>query len=328
MENLKKNDNCYIGFPTCGYVFESSKSCFVACPSDVEYALYYSTLKNILNDNNYECHIAVRETSPAKGVFCTKICSKIIQSQFCIVFLDPSILKKQTSPNPNVYFEYGMMLSQNKYIIPFQNEKYNLPFNVYNLDTIKYNNSNFEKRAIEQIAKAVKIYSKTEIVNVEAVNRLIVTFYQLNGYTLPDLYAGQNFKLISDFGFPYGFTLFMRFSINGIFKYVGYFVTEDPKKIILNTKLLIDRFSDVITLAKATNLNNPNPVQDQLLLLENAFSVDIIIPDNIDKEDIMNNIVQKIKTHKDALSVYYFQDFEDYVDEAYKSIEEVKINTK
>src|SRR3989339_1100341 len=117
---IKKNDKCFIGMPVCGYGYESAKSCFVACPSDKKYTLKIETIESVIASKQYECHVALKKIDPGNFAFCTKICSKIIQSQFCIVFLDFSLDKneKKTSehPNPNVHFEYGLMLGQHKHI--------------------------------------------------------------------------------------------------------------------------------------------------------------------------------------------------------------------
>jgi hypothetical protein len=103
MENtLRKNERCFIGMPSCGYGYESAKLCFVACPSHEKYTLKIDVIKDIIESKQYECHIALKKIDPGTFAFCTKICSKIIQSQFCIVFLDPSFDKNGSEyPNPS-----------------------------------------------------------------------------------------------------------------------------------------------------------------------------------------------------------------------------------
>ena len=155
-EKLRKNDKCFIGMPSCDYVYESAKLCFVACPSHEKYTLKIEVIKDIVESRQYECHVALKRIDPGTFAFCTKICSKIIQAQYCIVFLDPSFDKEGIEyPNPNVHFEYGMMISQNKHIIPLQDEKHGLAFNISPLDTIKYNNSNFKQKVSEAIEFAI-----------------------------------------------------------------------------------------------------------------------------------------------------------------------------
>jgi|GEM_PF-3107539 len=84
--------------------------------------------------------------------FCNKICSQILNSQFCIVMLnDPIALEyidKATkedrifrAPRPNVYYEYGIAVARKKRIIPLiRGEMMPLPFDVQHLDAIVYNN--------------------------------------------------------------------------------------------------------------------------------------------------------------------------------------------
>src|ERR1019366_61759 len=159
----RKNEKCFIGLPSCGYIYESAKSCFIACPSDDRYTTKLDVIKNILESKQYETYIALQKLDPANFAFCTKICSRIIQSQFCIVLLDYSENGKgKEIPNPNVHMEYGMMLSQNKHIIPLQNEKYNLSFNIAQLDTIKYTEANFKTKVTEAIENAIAKFSTKE----------------------------------------------------------------------------------------------------------------------------------------------------------------------
>ncbi|MCD4768881.1 MAG: hypothetical protein K8R35_01775, partial [Bacteroidales bacterium] len=78
------------------------------------------------------------DIEPAKLAFCTKICSKIISSQFCIVIINDDLKDDTKIPNANVHMEYGLMLGFHKYVIPFQREEEDLAFNVSGLDTVKY----------------------------------------------------------------------------------------------------------------------------------------------------------------------------------------------
>ena len=81
--------------------------------------------------------------------FCDKICSKIRESQFCVVLLNDPILKgrdgqpRNTSgsiraPSANVYYEFGMAKALEKPVIPVIRSDLKLPFDVQHLDTIIY----------------------------------------------------------------------------------------------------------------------------------------------------------------------------------------------
>ena len=78
-----------------------------------------------------EPYIAVEQRAFQKDIFCEKICSKIIESQFCIVFLNDVIdeVDRVRKPNANVYYEYGLMTAFGKKIIPIQLEGQSLAFN-------------------------------------------------------------------------------------------------------------------------------------------------------------------------------------------------------
>ncbi len=238
-ETLRKNEKCFIGMPSCGYVYESAKLCFVACPSHEKYTLKIEVIKDIIESYQYECHVALKRIDPGNFAFCTKICSKIIQAQFCIAFLDPSFDDDDSEyPNPNVHFEYGMMISQNKYVIPLQDEKHDLPFNISPLDTIKYNDSNFKQKVTEAIEFAIKKSAENKIAGALPQSPELFTFYNLYGYRLTD--TNLNFlKLLYEFGSNLGFFLFDN-KKNDTYKYIGPFDNEDPKLAILHTKLLVE----------------------------------------------------------------------------------------
>ena len=155
MDNrIRKNDICIVNLPSCGYVFSSSPSCFIAYGFNRS-IFEVQLLQTLLTDRRIEPYEAGGSSAPAQQVFCLKICSKIIQSQFCIVLLNNETIGRVQKPNPNVHMEYGLMLGFNKYIIPFQHEDYRLEFNVAGLDTIKYNNNSFKAKAAAAIDQAI-----------------------------------------------------------------------------------------------------------------------------------------------------------------------------
>src|SRR5688572_13665910 len=105
------NQDCIIGLPACGYAFSSARMAFIAAPGDEECALELDVLQSLLDERGYEASIALRSSEVAKLSFCTKICSKIITSQFCIALLNESRHRELPNvkiPNPNVHLEYGL----------------------------------------------------------------------------------------------------------------------------------------------------------------------------------------------------------------------------
>ncbi len=101
--------------------------------------------------------IAVKERAYGQDIFCTKICGKIIESRFCIVILDDSVKDGNNIPNPNVYYEYGLMTALRKHIIPLQKDDLELAFNIQSYDTIKYNNKNITIEIDSAIRDAIRL---------------------------------------------------------------------------------------------------------------------------------------------------------------------------
>ena len=318
--NIKKNEKCFIGNPACGYFYESAKLCFLACPSDEKYNIKIELIKNIVESKQYECHIALRKCDPANFAFCTKICSKIIQSQFCIVLLDPSIDKKGNEyPNPNVHLEYGMMVSQHKHVIPLQEEKYSLAFNISPLDTIKYTDANFTIKVTKAIDNAIEKYSKDETIKQVILSPEIFTFYSLSHFQLSDINI-PIYNYIFKFGSFLGFNLFNN---GNKFKYLGNFNYENPKKIVLHTKLLIN---NIISTYKNLTLDDSGDAKKKKYnYLINSISIDIIIPPNYEKEVILNKIASLVENEYTFPTVMYYQkEIKKTVEDEYKHIGDIK----
>ncbi|HJX34558.1 MAG TPA: hypothetical protein VJ373_05210 [Desulfatiglandales bacterium] len=321
MENtLRKNERCFIGMPSCGYGYESAKLCFVACPSHEKYTLKIDVIKDIIESQQYECHIALKRIDPGTFAFCTKICSKIIQSHFCIVFLDPSFDKNgAVYPNPNVHFEYGMMISQNKHIIPLQDEQFDLAFNISPLDTIKYNDTNFKSKVTDAIIYAIKRSSETKSSGTQPPGPELFTFYSLHGFRLSDTNVNF-FKLLYDFGANLGFFIFDDRKFKN-YKFIGPFDYEDPKLAILHTKLLIE---NIISTYKNILNNNSTAKEEQKIdvgYLVNSISIDLIISPFYDKSEILERISAITNNEFDyPITIYYRNDFRDYINERYKEI--------
>ncbi|MBU1453077.1 MAG: hypothetical protein KKH47_19090, partial [Proteobacteria bacterium] len=178
MDNtIRSNKFCIIGNPACDVVFASMRSCFIAYGFERS-SLEVDIVKNILAQHMYKGEEAGGTLKPGHFAFCTKICSQIISSQFCIVFLNHDLIKGKQIPNANVNMEYGLMLGFNKYVIPFQKEDENLPFNVSTLDTIKYNSRNFKSLATKAILQAIQecqVSTTSQSPPTEKINRFLIS---------------------------------------------------------------------------------------------------------------------------------------------------------
>jgi len=158
LTGLQVIERCFIRKDhECGKIKGASKSCFVACPKEDELEPILELISEKLSKVGIEAIIAVKERAYGQDIFCTKICGKIIESRFCIVILDDQIDDGRNIPNPNVYYEYGLMTSLEKHIIPLQKEDLTLAFNIQSYDTIKYNSRNIGTELDRAIRDAIRI---------------------------------------------------------------------------------------------------------------------------------------------------------------------------
>lgn len=93
------------------------------------------------------------EEEKGLDAFCDKICSKIIESQFCVVMLNDPVqirriegtadkYEKVRVPSANVYYEFGMAVTLGKNFIPVIKGGFKPPFDVQHLDTVYYKDAN------------------------------------------------------------------------------------------------------------------------------------------------------------------------------------------
>lgn len=183
------NEQCFIRKQhTCGKMFGASKSCFIACPSDDDLEPILGLMSEKLSRLGIEPIIAIKERAYGQDIFCTKICGKIIESRFCIVILDDAIRDATKMPNPNVYYEYGLMTALRKHIVPLQKEDLELAFNIQSYDTIKYNARNVGTELDRAIRDAVKLTEATEPEKMpEAVaDKVILRKMEMAGFDAKD----------------------------------------------------------------------------------------------------------------------------------------------
>lgn len=149
-KTIRRNTNCVIGMPRCDFVFSSTRTCFIGYAFEDSH-LEMRLISRLLEERGIQAVEAAGQPAPGQNAFCAKICSKIITSQFCVAIVNNTEKNGIEVPNANVNMEYGLMLGFNKYVIPFQKKSQQLPFNTAPLDTIKYTNSDLERRASEAI---------------------------------------------------------------------------------------------------------------------------------------------------------------------------------
>ncbi len=198
---------------SCGKFLGASKSCFIACPSTDEVETMLALITEKLTKIGIEPVIAIKERAYGEDIFCTKICGKIIESQFCLVILDDSIEpidgKSVNIPNPNVYYEYGLMTALNKHVIPLQKDGQKLAFNIQTHDTIKYTPRNLSIELDKAFKDTIKITQENRS-GYEQVGpssqRLFSRCLEINGYQRKDYkwFLSDDFEdtVFSCFGHP------------------------------------------------------------------------------------------------------------------------------
>ena len=231
---IRRNERCIVGLPRCDFVFSSTRTCFIAYGFE-ESQLEMSLLRKLLLERSIETIEAGGSIAPRQNAFCTKICSKIITAQFCIILLNNSEHHGHEVPNANVNMEYGLMLGFNKYVIPFQRESQKLPFNVAGLDTIKYTQRTFEKLAIEAIDHAITATQQSSIETLSPDQNL-GTFLMTKGLLVSSI-SDVGEKNIFDLGSPLGFNLLHDFSGNHYF-FFGNFTMLRTDSVLWRLQIL------------------------------------------------------------------------------------------
>ena len=229
---IRKNERCVIGLPACDYVFSSTRSCFIVYGFATS-ALERDLLKGILQERGIEPVEAGGQIDPGKFVFCTKICSKIIVAQFCVVLLN----RDTAGHNANVNIEYGLMLGHNKYVIPFQRDAEVLPFNVAGLDTIKYNQGNFMSLAIQAVDQAMKETSQSQ--PAPNLGQNVDLFLLIKNASVVNLQDTPEDRVIFRLGNTFGFNLLTKF--NGLdYVFLGNFGALQGHPIIWRLSKLLE----------------------------------------------------------------------------------------
>lgn len=288
MAEYKVNEKCIIGMPSCGYGFSSSRSCFFARPSDDDFQLEEDILSQILKERNYRLDVALSKIDPGNFAFCTKICSQIIQSHFCMVLLNRSKHRDSPDirvPNPNVHLEYGMMLSFHKHIIPMQREEEVLAFNIYPLDTVKYRPGNFKDKAEQAVDDAI-----LRIATGETASRPIgagsdlLKYLNFNGLQYADITSDPS-RALFQIGGQLGFNLL--FDIKGAYVFFGFFEEEEPREIVVRSRLLLRNgqaaYTQIIQLGDLEQRKRAEAILRNVRLI-------LFIPENAPAHEILDRI--------------------------------------
>lgn len=244
-KRIRRNEICIIGLPRCDFAFSSTRSCFIAYGFR-ESPLEMGIIRNLLEQRGIEAIEAGGNLAPGQNAFCTKICSKVITSQFCVVLLNNDQSDGRETPNANVNMEYGLMLGFNKYVIPFQQETQTLPFNVAGLDTIKYNNRAFEVKAAQALDQAIAETTQ-EGVPTDVLNQNEDMFL-LNRNVLCSAVDSEGDRNLFRLGSPLEFNLLNDFEGNR-YVFFGRFANLRPESVLFRIRKV-----DEILIARASSV--------------------------------------------------------------------------
>lgn len=280
MAEFQINDRCIIGMPACGYGFGSARMCFLARPADGEFQLEEDIIRQLLKERNYDCYVAVQRIDPGNFAFCTKICSQIIMSHFCIVILNNSAHAENPTlkiPNPNVHLEYGMMLSFHKHIIPMQRESEILAFNIYPLDTVKYRPENFKDKAEAAIDDAVLRF-KTQEPPGRPIGPAsnVLKYMAFKGLRYTDVTSNEAARAVFRLGDVHGFNLFDG---RDELVFFGYFHEENPREIVVRVRFLLNNIAVAYT--SIERAATPQMKEAGVKIL-NRLRIESLVPEDAD----------------------------------------------
>ncbi len=289
MDNsIRKNEVCVIGLPRCDFVFSSTRSCFIGYSFE-ESTLEMNLLRKLLQERGMLVEEAAGNLAPGQNAFCAKICSKIITSQFCIILLNNEEIGGRELPNANVNMEYGLMLGFNKYVIPFQHQKQTLPFNVAGLDTIKYDNKNFEEKAISAIENAIAATTQINVPQDSGDQSLKLFLLQRN--VLISTLEDEGERALYRLGEPLGFNLFTNFGGHEVV-YFGRFAAIRAESIIWRIRKLAEILNSRIA-SMPFRVKTGMVTTEQVEMIKQIFNTLrfwILVSSDHDKQLIVTNI--------------------------------------
>lgn len=307
MDNrLRRNEICVIGLPRCDFVFASARSCFIGYGFRTS-KLEMGILRGLLEKRGIETLEAGDKREPGKFAFCTKICSKIITSQFCIILVNNDVRDGVEVPNANVNMEYGLMLGFNKYVIPFQRAEQRLPFNVAGLDTIKYVNETFEALAADVIDEALRVTTPTGGPTVD-LNQRIQTFILVKGTAFARIET-EGDKAIFDLGFPLGFNLLISFTGTD-YTFLGNFTTLRTEATVWRLRIL-SRTLDERRSSWDTRVAMGVATKEQAQLFEHVFArfkIWLIVNGDSDRDAVNKALTAQAPAY--STQVFSLQDIE------------------
>ncbi|HUV77920.1 MAG TPA: TIR domain-containing protein, partial [Desulfobacterales bacterium] len=294
----------------------STRTCFIAYGFKTS-PMEMTILRNLLERRGIQCEEAGGQLAPGQSAFCQKICSKIITSQFCIVLLNHDEKEGQLIPNANVNMEYGLILGFNKYLIPFQREKHSLPFNVAGLDTVKYSDQDFERKASSAIDIAIEKTTQ-DFASSPTPDQIIEIFLLSKKYVFANI-DNPGEKAIFLLGSTFGFRLLNDFS-GMTYHFFGNFTNLRPEIIIWRLKM----FNELLN-ARKNSIKNRIELElmtsEQSKFAESLFTnlkILILLTSDDSKASVLSNM--KVDPFSYPLEIYSIEDIKKELDRLEKDL--------
>lgn len=160
---------------------------FIIGSGNPEFEEEMKAVKEVLKGFGFQGYFALlSEEEKGLDAFCDKICSKILNSLFCVVMLNAPItleyIDKVTgdeeifrAPRANVYYEFGIAIALMKRVIPLMREDLKLPFDIQHLDAIPYENiGNLKEKLTEAVKATLLKPSREKIAKMPRIGLLLV----------------------------------------------------------------------------------------------------------------------------------------------------------
>jgi hypothetical protein len=139
---------------------------FIASSGDKEFKADIEAILHMLGNEKLTGYFSLYSGEEiGLDAFCDKICSKIIESRFCIVALNnPYHVQERgiqfRTPSANVYFEYGLMTALGKEVVPIIRDDMLPPFDVRHIDITFYSSVDLASK-VARVIRSKK--EKTEL---------------------------------------------------------------------------------------------------------------------------------------------------------------------
>jgi hypothetical protein len=234
MPEKMQNESCIVGLPYCGHFFGSEPIVFMAVSDIGRYSDETGILAGLLQDNGLRPYLAPETVKQEKTEFCEKICSRIINSRFCIVFID-----NDSRGSSDVHMLYGLMLAFNKIVVPLEKNAAGRD-GIRPLPSILYYPDNFMTVAQSVVGEAVVRASSAGIYEMLVRDRELQDYFIRRGLRILQV-GGPVARAFYRIAYPLEFMILE----GNDYVFFGSFEHFSYEEISSRTGLLIKGLSDI-----------------------------------------------------------------------------------